>query len=181
MHDGKGGPFCLQSEHKTISNSISLQGGSVKINNVSVSVIPECKKWFELQGFKESKYGPFNYKFKDSNGEDIGNFKFYFHYNHSGNNEGNGKYLENVTVIPEYVSISSGYNFICNVTHSRPMNYGTFYDPIAAIIINIDISVEGINNLICVGDSAVKICEQCGAVCISGDGLCKLICMSQFS
>ncbi|MDD6796546.1 MAG: hypothetical protein PUE01_14280 [Clostridiaceae bacterium] len=181
MNNHKGGPFCLQSENKSISNSISLQGGSIKINNVSVSVIPECKKWCELQGFKASKYGPFKYDFKNSNGEDIGGFKFYFHYNHSGNDDGHGKFLENVTMIPEYIRISSGYNLVCNVTHSRPMNYGTLKDPIAAIIMYIDISVEGINNLICVGNSSVKICEQYGAVCISGDGLCKLICMSQFS
>lgn len=115
---------------------------SLSIENISVSALPPNINWMQIENFIDRKYGPFGFTFKDKNQSIVVDFQFYIFYLCKGNYNGSGQYLANVTMVPRYIGIVSGYDCTCKVTSLDPTNFGTSDDPNPGIVLQINFLVK---------------------------------------
>ncbi|WGX75258.1 hypothetical protein QJS64_14595 [Paraclostridium bifermentans] len=117
---------CEKFESKIIKNNWSCNGieSNVNFNSVSISVLPIDANWYDMEGFIDKMYGPFNYTIENKNGDIIAKLDFYFTYSCKGSFNGNGKYLADATVSPKLIFASPGCYLDCNVSASAPKTMG---------------------------------------------------------
>ena len=115
---------------------------NIQLNLISVSILPRGAGWSEMEGFVTRKYGPFVYYFRNEKDEIIAGIRFHVTYHCKGQSNGKGFYLAEATITPYKLYAHRGYELICNVTASDPMNYGTKADPIAGFVLKVQLQVR---------------------------------------
>ncbi|ATW26656.1 hypothetical protein [Candidatus Formimonas warabiya] len=132
--------FAQRKHIKQIASNISL-------NLISVSVLPQNAKWSDMEGFVARKYGPFGFNFRNVNEDIIAGMTFYVSYNCHGQFNSAGQYLAEATISPRDIFANPEYYLTCNVTASNPINYGTKADPIAGVILKVQMQVKSYHKL----------------------------------
>ncbi len=120
---------------------------NITVNSITVSVLPRRTSWSDIQGFKAMKYGPFVFRFRNINNEIVAGITFYISYNSFGEFDEKSNYLSEVTVLPVEVFAKPGYDFVCDVTAGKPMNYGTKDNPIAGVVLKVQLQVNSFHKL----------------------------------
>lgn len=140
---------CNNIDINLIKNEYRLTNteSNISFNSVSVSVLPKDVEWYEMEGFVDRKYGPFDYIFKSIKNEVVGRVKFNFSYSCKGKYNSKGFFLANATVYPKLLFASSGYYLECNVSASNPRNYGTEDEPIPGVDLKLQVRIKSYEKL----------------------------------
>jgi hypothetical protein len=83
----------------------------------------------------------------NSLGRRIVQFEYALQFVHSGSLQANEAYLDNVTIIPTFVSVGWGFKFNADVQVSSVRNVGTHDRPVAAVTIDQHYRLIGLNTV----------------------------------
>jgi hypothetical protein len=115
---------------------------NISLNIISASVLPQNVSWSDMEGFVSRKFGLFKFNFKNANDDIVAGMEFYVTYNCKGQYNSTGQYLTEVTISPNEIFANTGYELTCNVTASEPINYGTRANPIAGVVLKVQMQVK---------------------------------------
>jgi len=120
---------------------------NIYLNLVSVSILPQNACWSDMDGFVARKYGPFEFDFRNAKEDIIAGMRLYVTYNCNGQFNSTGHYLAEATISPCRIFANPGYELTCNVTASNPINYGTKANPIAGVVLKVQMQVKSYHKL----------------------------------
>jgi len=89
--------------------------------------------WTALANWQVPKTETYQVVYKNFFDMEVVSFQFRLQYNYGGSLNGHGKYLANVTVLPEQLNVLWGYTFNANVAADQAVNLGTTADPVAGL------------------------------------------------
>lgn len=115
---------------------------NITLNLISVSILPHNVCWSDMEGFVTRRFGPFSHYFRNAKNEIIAGMRFNVTYHCKGQYNANGLYLAEATITPYKIFAHPGYELICNVTASDPINYGTKANPIAGFVLKVQTQVR---------------------------------------
>lgn len=96
----------------------------------------------ELQGFSDLQFRSMRYHGVNGFGMNVFDVTYTLIHRYGGNYDGVGKYLENVTVLPQKVSVLWGYNVSMAVEKISTVNVGTKASPIASLLMGVNSKVS---------------------------------------
>lgn len=110
----------------------------VDYKNDWAGVVPKDAKWDDLEGFRDAKWGPFGWTFKNTIGMRTVEFKWHFAWSCKGSYNGHGSFLMNVGTAIETIYAAWGFTVNVNAAvDQNPVNYGTKIDPVAGLAIEV--------------------------------------------
>jgi len=98
--------------------------------------------WMDLVGWQQPKVQTYEVAYKNAFGMEVVQFRFRVQFNYGGSVNGAGKFLANVTVVPDTVNVTWGYTFSANVTGEQALNLGTAAQPLAGLGLTVNWSVK---------------------------------------
>jgi len=107
--------------------------------------VPKGVSWGELEGFKDYKWGPFQWDFDNVLGMTNVKFHWNFAWSCKGSYNGHGAFIMNagVGVVEIYAAWGYTVDVTCTVD-SNPVNYGTKVDPIAGLAVEVTLNVKSV-------------------------------------
>ena len=134
----------------------------VSLKNQTASAVPKgVNEWDSLEQWKTPKTKLFHVVFKNGFRMKICDFTYRIVYTWGGTVDGKGKYLADVTVIPSKVETSMGFKVTGRVNIVGVTNAGTKKDPLAAMQLQVGITVA----------SNVKRIDMNYRYYVKGDGM----------
>ncbi len=95
-----------------------------------------------LQGFSEVQFRSLRYSGKNGFGNNVFDVTYTLVHRYGGNYDGEGSYLENVTVLPQKVEVLWGYNLSMSVDSISTVNVGTKKAPVASLLMQVNTKVS---------------------------------------
>jgi len=115
----------------------------VDYKNDWAGAVPKDVDWMDLEGFKDAKWGPFGWTFKNLYGMTTVDFQWKFAWTCKGSYNGHGQFLVNVGTAIEKIYAAWGFTVNVKATVDQtPTNYGTKVDPIAGLNIEVTLDVK---------------------------------------
>jgi hypothetical protein len=115
----------------------------VNVSTTTANALPEgVRGWQDLAGWDMPRSQAYQVSYENGFGMDVVDFKFRVIYTSGGNVNGVGRYLTNVTIVPDDVSVSWGYTFNASNSVVGLTNAGTSADPMAAMQLQLTWSVD---------------------------------------
>jgi len=115
----------------------------VDYKNDWAGAVPKGVDWMDLEGFKDAKWGPFGWTFKNVYGMTTVEFLWKFAWTCKGSYQGHGQFLVNVGTAIEKIYAAWGFTVNVQATVDQtPTNYGTKVDPIAGLNIEVTMDVK---------------------------------------
>jgi len=107
--------------------------------------VPKGVSWGELEGFKDYRWGPFQWDFDNLLGMTNVKFHWNFAWSCKGSYNGHGAFIMNAgaAVVEIYAAWGYTVDVTCTVD-SNPINYGTKVDPIAGIAVEVTLNVNSV-------------------------------------
>lgn len=141
-------PLVCHSKTIKLIKCIEDKNSIITINNISVSVIPEGLSLKDLKGFKRKKCTPIFCSLKTFDNFNIATFEIHFSCQYGGNYDNRGYYLANASASIKNIIIYQGFNLTFNTLSSEALNYGSFTDPIAGLILSVEAVVDSCYHLV---------------------------------
>lgn len=133
-------------------------------NYSAVSALPNgAKTWADLDGWMEPTTHTYKLVYTNVYKMKVVEFEYRVIYTLGGTFEGKGKYLSRVEIEPKILNVAWGYKFNANGMVLSVTNAGTKENPLAAMEVNMNWSVE----------TVLKHMGQTVRYYIRGDGLFK--------
>jgi hypothetical protein len=124
-------------------NIVEKNRAVTKVSSLYANALPSgAQSGADLEGFSDLSQRSFRAYGKNLYGAVVYDVEYTVMHRYGGNVEGRGRYLDQVTVVPTYVKALWGYTVEVSVDSSPPTNVGTKADPIAALLMGIDIRVS---------------------------------------
>ncbi len=127
-------------------------------------VLPKgVAEWQQLTGWQAPTSKRYEWSIKNLYGMNVVTLRYRLMYTPGGHLDGRGRYLQAVTIVPEYVYVAWGYSL--DVTASTPSitNAGTLENPVAGAELMIDATVKTVLNT----------AQMTASYYVRGDGLFK--------
>jgi hypothetical protein len=120
---------------KDVWDVIIANKAVVNVKTDNVSVLPaSAKTWNQMSGWKGFNTQSVHVQYKNRLGMTIVDFEYRLQYAFGGNVNGNGRYLANVTIVPQTLWVSWGFNFNAAVKTGQVLNVGTTTgNPVAGV------------------------------------------------
>lgn len=107
--------------------------------------VPKGVSWTELEHFRDYKWGPFGWTFKNKFGMETVRFSWNFSWSCKGSYNGHGSFLMNVGAAVSEIYAAWGFTVNVNVSvDQNPTNYGTKVDPIAGLAVEVTLDVRSV-------------------------------------
>jgi hypothetical protein len=100
--------------------------------------------WMDLTGWQQPKSQTYEVSYKNGFHIEVVKFRFRLQFNYGGGVNGAGKFLANVSVVPDQLDVDWGYTFNASVTGEQATNLGTAAQPLAGIGLTVNWSVKTI-------------------------------------
>lgn len=113
----------------------------VKVDTIAVVPV-QAKCWRWLTGWQAPVSRTFQTVFKNGFGAKVVDFTYKIIYIAGGNYKGQGHYLARVALVPSNLRVLWGYKFNASVSVPSVLNYGTVLDPVAAVEMEMQYSVD---------------------------------------
>lgn len=131
-------------------------------NYQSASAVPQgITDWRQLQGWSAPQVRVYRMVYKNVYGMEVVSFSYRVAFAHGGNMNGKGLYITSAMVEPSTVDVLWGYTFNASGQVLNVTNAGTSENPVAAIEIRLDWSV----------DTVIKHMQSSTRFYLRGDGL----------
>ena len=105
--------------------------------------VPKGVDWMDLENFKDQKWGPFGWTFKNFYSMTVVDFQWKFAWTCKGSYNGHGQFIMNAGAAIEKIYAAWGYTVDAKVSVDQtPTNYGTKVDPIAGLNIEVSLDVK---------------------------------------
>lgn len=125
--------------------------GNKPVANVrknSVSFMPKnTDSWAKLSGWADPRVRAYTFSIKNPYGVETVRYDYAISFSHSGNLDGKGKYLSNLTVLNQLVNVVWLWNFDADFAVTDAVNVGTIENPIPAVQADITFKVKTIVNI----------------------------------
>ena len=122
--------------------------------------------WTDLDHWQVPRTQTYEVRYKNYFGVEVVHFRFRLQYTYGGGNDGVGRYLANVTVMPAELNVAWGYDFNAVVEVEQAVNMGSKKDPLAGLELNLKWTVKTVLkesdnsfHFFVQGDGAVKTAE----------------------
>ena len=96
----------------------------------------------ELDGFSDLQMRAFRTYGVNTYGITVYDVTYTALHRYGGSYQGKGKYLENVTILPQNVEVAWAYTLNLGVAQVSAVNAGTKEAPVASLLMQMDLSVE---------------------------------------
>jgi len=121
---------------KKIWKVIADNAPVVNVKYDYANAIPEgLKSSSRLSGFSDLNYDTWRIRSKNGFGVEVINVVYSVVHQHGGTYNGVGKYLESVSVVPQNVDVSWGFNVSFEVRQVSTTNVGTSEAPVASMVL----------------------------------------------
>lgn len=140
-----------------------VEAGKPVVNmttNVASAVPQGLSRWDQLGGWEIPKARVYRAVYKNGYGASVVEFKYRVIYTYGGNVGGKGRYLTQVTVVPDTLNVAWGYTFNAEVTVPSVVNMGNSTDPMAGMELMVHWKV----------DTVMKHSESSTSYFVKGDG-----------
>ncbi len=146
---------------KKLWNIVEANRPVVSFADQTASALPRgIESWSELEGWDNPRAKTYHLTYKNVYGTSVVDFAYRIVYVAGGSYKGQGKYLAQVTVYPETVSVAWGYTFDAKVSIPVIMNHGTREAPIAGAEVLVDWTIE----------TPLKSSRSTSSYAVRGDG-----------
>lgn len=123
-------------------NIIERNRAVTKVSSLYATALPRgVGSGAELEGFSDLNQRSFRAHGKNPYGATVYDVEYTILHRHGGSYNGDGQYLDQVTILPTYVKALWGYTVDVTVTSSPPTNVGTSGQPIGALVMEVSLSV----------------------------------------
>lgn len=93
--------------------------------------------WADLERWQPPRHTHFEVAYKNGFGMEVVRLRVRVQFTHGGGHDGRGRYLANVTMLPEDVHVIWGYRLDASVDVGQAINLGTSSDPLAGLELNL--------------------------------------------
>ncbi len=108
-----------------------------------VSVLPSSQpEWTELEDWQGPAMKAYTITAKNKLGSEVISYTYRVVFHHSGTLDGKGRFLANVTVIPEDVRVAWGFTLTSKVEAGDVVNYGKKSNPLPGLMMQVEYKIQ---------------------------------------
>jgi hypothetical protein len=100
--------------------------------------------WADLVGWHAPKSSLWEIRYRNGFGAEVVKFRYRLVYSYGGGQDGQGRYLANVTVVPAELNVAWGFKFDAEVNVGRAINTGTRQNPLAGLQIQVRWNIKSV-------------------------------------
>ena len=115
----------------------------VSFTNQTASALPQgVQSWQQLSGWQTPRAFVYRVNYENLYGISVVDFSYRVTYTPAGNVNGRGRYLSNVTIVPNSLDVSWGYTFNANASIVNTVNTGSASEPVAGMELLLTWSID---------------------------------------